>query len=149
MFVAAFFCNAIIVHHDPADWGPKSDVVSGWLCALSGLIYTLGIPTDILALVTHFGSKSEHMMLHGVAYSVSALANWLVPLSLFVPRRFRSAVAMALGLSLITTVGLILARQFQPLVGCYLWMAGALLSLAPEIARWFRPEVEVEEPAEP
>jgi hypothetical protein len=145
MFVAAFFFHAIILHDGTGAWGPSTELATGWECAKFGLIYTLGIPMQIASLLSQLGHGSPKLPALGIALGVSALENWLVPLYLLVPRRGAPAVAGAIVLSLTATGSLIVMGKIQPLLGCDLWMAGALFSLAPEIAALF--QIEGDEPA--
>ena len=130
IFVVAFFLPAI----QPSDsqGGPGSGPQVGWVCAGFALA-----PSAILLHPSQF--------LHGAANKDMTLlfSGWVNPLLLIyllfsIWRRFvrtRRVLAVAILACLASTWIFFVEVKFIPLIGHYLWVAGILAILAPELMR--------------
>jgi hypothetical protein len=139
IFVLAFFLPAVAP--PGASTGPGSGPQPGWVCAGFTLIPSGALFQHPAALLRGTDAK-EYMLL---------FSGWVNPLILIyllfcLGRRWRwprriAAVAIVICLA---CAWMFLAREhFTALIGHYLWVAGTLLMLAPELMPLVRTEAAV------
>ena len=137
VFLAAFFLPAITT----GETGPFSGPQPGFVCAFVAILFS----------VSHL-----HGGMEGVGPEVFPfiLSGWVNPLVLIylvfcIWPRFvwvRRCLTVAILLCIGATWLVIEKGRFIPLIGHYLWIAGILAMLAPEVAAFFIESEAVESP---
>jgi hypothetical protein len=127
-FLISFLLPAIRI--DPA-LNPNPATLRGYQCAEGSaqMLYQ-----SIKALRPHDGYWEPWTI--GFIFGVSGLLNMLVIWYLLAAAKWRRRVAILIcALILETWIGLALS-QLSPLYGHFVWVAGMLLMLAPEVSAW-------------
>lgn len=125
IFAASFLLPAIRV----ANGAPPNDKIPGWTCALVASI------TGPKAFAQSLG---QHIPLEDVLLVLSGLVNYLF-LAVFVLSAWRRLVRTRLAIGaliipcFIATWMFFASQKMTPLAGHYLWIAGAILMVAPDI----------------
>jgi hypothetical protein len=131
VFVVAFFLPAVREAHTAG--GPGSGPMIGWMCALSASLATAGI-----FHVAHSGLNGKDVA--GMICLI--LSGWVNPLVLFylvfcIWRKFvriRRVLAVAILICLVATWIFLVKAPMIPLIGHFMWVAGALMILSGEVA---------------
>jgi hypothetical protein len=131
VFVAAFFLPAVRDAHTGS--GPGSGPMSGWMCATVAISASAGI----LHLTS--GTMQGKDILGMLCLILSGWVNPLVVLYLFfcIWRRFvriRRVLAVAILICFVATWIFFVKAPMVPLIGHFLWVAGALMILFGEVA---------------
>jgi len=113
--------------------GPGAEPIRGWTCA----VFASLIGPKALVQSIGQGVRTEDVLI-----VISGLVNYLF-LAIFVlsfwrrPVRTRLVAGALALLCLVATWAYFASSHTTPLVGHYLWIAGAVLILAPDLARLF------------
>jgi hypothetical protein len=131
LFVVAFFLPAVRDAHTTS--GPVSLPMSGWMCATVAISASAGI----LHLVS--GAMQGKDLLGAACLILSGWVNPLVVLYLFfcIWRKFvriRRVLAEAIVICFVATWIFLVKAPMVPLIGHFLWVAGALMILVGEVA---------------
>ncbi len=134
VFVTAFFLPAVRDGH--ASSGPGSAPIAGWTCAMVAISASAGI----LHLVS--GAMQGKELLGACCLILSGWVNPLVLLYLFfcIWRKFvriRRVLAVAILICFVATWVFFVKAPMVPLIGHFLWVAGALMILSGEVAGLF------------
>jgi len=131
VFAAAFFLPAVRFHADAGH-------LLGWECARATFLAATGLFQK---------SDPDLPRYQIVLITLSGLINPLILLALslsFAPQygRVRRILAVAVLVCMACSWTLFALMGLQPLIGHFLWIAGALMILAPEaLCGWFAPFV--------
>jgi len=131
VFVVAFFLPAVRDPHTTS--GPVSIPMSGWMCATVAISASAGI----LHLAS--GTTQGKDLLGACCLILSGWVNPLVILYLFfcIWRKFvliRRVLAVAILICFVATWVFFVKAPMVPLIGHFLWVAGALMILVGEVA---------------
>jgi hypothetical protein len=131
VFVVAFFLPAVRDAHTTS--GPVSLPMSGWMCATVAISASAGI----FHLVS--GAMQGKDLLGAVCLILSGWVNPLVLLYLFfcIWRKFvriRRVLAVAILVCFAATWVFLVKAPMVPLIGHFLWVAGALMILVGEVS---------------
>ncbi|MGD0631916.1 MAG: hypothetical protein ABR987_21495 [Terracidiphilus sp.] len=131
VFVVAFFLPAVRDAHTPS--GPGSLPMSGWMCATVAISASAGI----LHLVS--GTMQGKDLLGACCLILSGWVNPLVILYLFfcIWKKFvliRRVLAVAILICVVATWVFFVKAPMVPLIGHFVWVAGALMILFGEVA---------------
>jgi hypothetical protein len=131
VFVVAFFLPAVRDAHTSG--GPGSLPMSGWMCATVAISASAGI----LHLAS--GTTQGKDILGMICLILSGWVNPLVILYLFfcIWRRFvliRRVLAVAILICFVATWVFFVKAPMVPLIGHFVWVAGALMILSGEVA---------------
>ena len=135
VFVVAFFLPAVRDPHTTS--GPGSLPMSGWMCATVAISASAGI--------LHAGTMQGKDILGMICLILSGWVNPLVVLYLFfcIWRKFvltRRVLAAAIVVCFVATWIFFVKVPMAPLIGHFVWVAGALMILAGEVAGLVRTE---------
>ncbi len=119
-FVAAFFLPAVKDSGGLSD----SDIFKGWECAKIAL------------------SATFHLDTYESSGFLAAMSGWINPLMLlyiglsFAPKfsRLRRALAIAIAVCMVATWIFFAVDQLIPIIGHFLWIAGALMIMVAELS---------------
>ena len=129
VFVIAFFLPAVRDAHTSS--GPGSLPMSGWMCATVAISGSAGI--------LHASTMQGKDILGMICLILSGWVNPLVLLYLFfcIWRKFvrtRRVLAVAILICFVATWIFFVKAPMVPLIGHFLWVAGALMILVGEVA---------------
>ncbi|MGB8261887.1 MAG: hypothetical protein WCE75_16105 [Terracidiphilus sp.] len=136
LFAAAFALPAIRVPQQDPGQVPGQDTQPGWVCAAFATAANGG-----LSHIADAGAKGADPVA-AVALVLSGWVNPLLLLYLFLclwPRvvRVRRVLAVFLLVCIAASWVFFVRAGFTPLIGHFLWVAGVLIALSPEVlGRW-------------
>jgi len=122
LFVTAYFLPGISFPDAPHS-------LIGYKCALNAVTFACSGTLEVFR-----GKQSWSEIWIPVLAGLSALNNLLAPMYVLVKKMRKRSLAVAVVICCVATPCAVLyAVNERPLVGCYLWMLGAILLLAPEV----------------
>ena len=135
LFAVSYFLPAVAGSHSDGD-----SMMRGYVCAGQTLSILWGCVKSL------FHGREDGWWGFGWVVGLSGMNNLLVPIYLLTRNRWKRGVGIGIVLcgGVAVPVSLI-SLKMHALAGCYLWLAGTLLILLPEILRTFFPREDTAE----
>jgi len=137
VFVASFFLPAVF--QTPANdgsWGNLSGPLNGLTCAFWSLLMLPSWFDSVFKSLT--GPMQSGLNPGNLLAGLAGLVNPFLLCYLFAAAQWRRWLATVVGVGLVSAAGALVLLRYPPLIGFFLWVAGALAILSPELAE--RPE---------
>ncbi len=133
VFVASFFLPAVFqTRAKDGSWGDPSGPLNGLTCAFWSLLM---LPSWFASLFKSLSGPTQPGLSPG--YLLAGLAGLVNPFLLcylFAAEQWRRWLSTVVAVGLASAAGALLLLRYPPRIGFFLWVAGALAILAPQLA---------------